>query len=147
MAPPIGLQLILIREPTQYPPSGEAFTLGKLYANGQFWGHTCEDEVRKEGVKVYGRTAIPSGTYRVENSYSNRFKKVLPAILNVPGFEGIRIHGGNHAEDSLGCILLGELRSPNGVYKCADTISLLIQRINANGFAALQIKEVITKSL
>src|SRR5690348_8184624 len=55
------------------------------------------DDIRK--IKVYGKTAIPTGRYELIMSYSNRFKKFLPQLLNVPGFEGIRIHPGNKKED------------------------------------------------
>ena len=58
--------------------------------------------------KVYGETAIPYGTYEVKWTYSNRFKKYMPELLNVPNFSGIRIHSGNTAADSLGCIIDGE---------------------------------------
>lgn len=67
----------------------------------------------------------------MENSYSNRFKKILPSVLNVPNFSGIRIHGGNRAEDSLGCILVGKVRTSTGIAQCADTLSRLIALIQS----------------
>ena len=69
---------------------------------------TLEDRVRPEGEKVYGKTAIPEGTYEVKLTHSPRFKKILPEILNVPNFSGIRIHSLNKAEESEGCIGVGE---------------------------------------
>ena len=57
---------------------------------------------------MYGETAIPSGTYTVTLSYSNRFKKTMPEILNVPNFSGIRIHCGNSSKDTEGCLLVGK---------------------------------------
>lgn len=86
----------------------DTYTIGKLYINGQYFCDTLEDKVRKDGVKVYGETAIPKGIYNVIVNMSNRFKRFLPLLLNVPMFEGIRIHAGNTKEDTHGCILLGE---------------------------------------
>ena len=65
-------------------------------------GKSCECK-----EKVYGKTCIPNGTYTVVLSYSNRFKRVLPELLDVPHFLGIRIHAGNASKDSSGCILVG----------------------------------------
>lgn len=78
-------------------------TVGELYVDSKFVCYTVEDAVRDD--KVYGRTAIPAGTYKVTVTYSPRFKKMLPLLLNVPGYEGVRIHSGNSAKDTEGCIL------------------------------------------
>ena len=83
------------------------FTIGELYINEKYVTDTLEDRVRPEGEKVYGKTAIPEGAYEMVLSYSPRFKKILPEILNVPNFTGIRIHCGNSSADSSGCILVG----------------------------------------
>lgn len=128
------LKLLLVREPTRFVTNGEAYTPGILYADGLRFSFTCEDEDRmleKAGVdrKVYGRTAIPRGRYRVEVSWSHRFGKLLPAVLDVPGFSGIRFHGGNRAEDSLGCILVGKVRTATGIAQCADSVQRLIALI------------------
>lgn len=107
----------------------EDFTLGKFYVDGKFLGFTCEDKDRKledGGQKVYGQTAIPRGTYKVILSYSHHFNKTMPEILNVPGFEGIRIHGGNTDKDTLGCLLLGSVRTSKGVANCAGVNTKLI---------------------
>ena len=90
-------------------------TLGSLYVDGVFECFTLEDTVRvddpltpvDEGKKVMGMTAIPAGTYKVIINESPRFKKNLMRLLDVPGFTGILIHGGNTAEDTHGCILVG----------------------------------------
>ena len=65
-------------------------------------GSSCECK-----EKVYGKTCIPNGTYTVVLSYSNRFKRILPELLNVPHFLGIRMHAGNSSKDTDGCLLLG----------------------------------------
>jgi hypothetical protein len=80
-------------------------TIGDLSIDGKFFSYTLEDCVRD--VKIPGETAIPYGTYEVITNFSNRFKKVMPYIKDVPGFEGVRIHSGNYAGDTEGCILVG----------------------------------------
>lgn len=86
---------------------GSSATIGELLVNDKHLCDTLEDRVRPEGEKVYGKTAIPEGTYEVKLTYSPRFKKILPEILNVPNFSGIRIHTGNSSKDTEGCILVG----------------------------------------
>lgn len=81
-------------------------TIGKLYLDDVFFCYTLEDIERDQ--KVYGQTAIPKGAYSVTIDHSIRFKTDLPRLLDVPGFEGVRIHPGNHAEDTEGCILVGK---------------------------------------
>ena len=71
------------------------YTQGKLYHDGKFICHTLEDRTRPEGVKVAKLTAIRAGVYPLRVSMSNRFKRAMPEILDVPQFTGIRIHGGN----------------------------------------------------
>lgn len=83
-------------------------TIGELSIDGKFECYTLEDVERKE--KVFGKTAIPKGTYEVVMTMSNRFKKRMPLLLNVPGYEGVRIHTGNKPEDTEGCLLLGKTR-------------------------------------
>lgn len=86
---------------------GSSATIGELYIDKKYIADTLEDRVRPEGEKVYGKTAIPEGTYEVKLTYSPRFKKILPEILNVPNFSGIRIHTGNSSKDTEGCIIVG----------------------------------------
>ena len=88
----------------------DTYTIGMLYINFELFFETLEDKVRAftdDDPKVYGKTAIPSGEYKIVITYSNRFKRELPLLINVPHFEGIRIHSGNTHEDTEGCILVG----------------------------------------
>lgn len=82
------------------------FTVGKLYIDDVYQCYTLEDVVRT-GPKVNGKTAIPLGTYNLIINHSNRFKRQLPLLLDVPGFTGIRIHTGNTSAHTEGCILVG----------------------------------------
>ena len=91
----------------------EKSTIGELTIDGKFECYVLEDIERE--VKVYAKTAIPRGTYNVVITMSNRFKKELPLLENVPNFLGIRIHSGNKAEDTEGCLLLGQTRGINVV--------------------------------
>ncbi len=129
---PGDVNYVVIREPSVRPETGEGFTLSKVYRNGIYFCECCEDEDRlleKGGVKVATRTAIPRGLYRVIVSMSNRFKKLLPEVLHVDQFSGIRIHGGNKAEHSEGCLLWGRVRTANGIADCPATIAKLIADI------------------
>lgn len=95
----------------------EDSTLGELYINDKFFCYTLEDVVRENGDKVKGKTAIWYGTYNITIDYSNRFKKDMIHILDVPMFEGIRIHAGNTDEDTEGCILVGYTKQDNSIGK------------------------------
>ena len=98
----------------------EEYTIGKLYVDGKYFCDTIEDKVRDldNEEKVYGKTAIPYGTYRIAmDVVSPRFANhkqyrhiggKLPRLLDVPHFDGILIHIGNTADDSSGCILVGQ---------------------------------------
>ena len=86
---------------------GTNYTIGKLYVDDVYFCFTLEDKVRPDGEKIDGQTAIPYGTYTVIIDHSTHFNMDLPHVLNVPGFEGIRIHTGNTDADTEGCILVG----------------------------------------
>lgn len=98
-----------------------AFTLGTITFAGHHYA-TVEDTVRNlqcvgascKGI-IRGQTAIPAGTYQIVDTYSPRFKKNVLLLLNVPGFAGIRIHSGNTADDTEGCLILGNRATPQGV--------------------------------
>jgi hypothetical protein len=90
---------------------GKVSTVGTLTINGVHECFILEDADRllekDPEAKVYGKTCIPRGTYKVIITWSNRFKKELPLLVDVPGFEGIRIHPGNTHEHTEGCLLPG----------------------------------------
>lgn len=100
------MELKLIRETFT-----EDSTIGKLYVNGAFHCFTLEDKVRD--VKIKSITAIPKGKYEVAITYSNRFEQLMPLLINVPNFEGVRIHWGNYSKDTDGCILVGTTKGVN----------------------------------
>lgn len=129
------------------------YTIGKLYINDKYFCDTLEDtdrgltqsmnEQQIGSKKVYGETAIPTGTYRIIISYSNKFKKQMPLLLNVPGFAGIRIHSGNTEKDSLGCILVGKNKAVGKVLESRDTYSKLfsiLQEANKKEIIKITIK-------
>lgn len=86
-------------------------TIGTLFFEGKAQCLVLEDVDRKleldSSKKVYGKTAIPRGRYQIVATFSNRFKRELPLLVGVPGYEGIRIHPGNTAADTDGCLLPG----------------------------------------
>lgn len=122
------------------------YTIGNLYVNGEWFCNTLEDtdrgltqdmpleEIKK--IKVYGKTAIPTGTYKVNMSIiSPKFKSrvwakpyngMIPRLENVPGYEGILLHPGNSAEDSIGCILPGYNTVKGKVTQSQDTFHKLM---------------------
>ena len=100
------MHIRVVREPTKNDT-----TLGALFIDDHWQCHTLEDIIRPVGEKIYGETAIPPGRYKLVLSMSNRFKKILPEVLAVPNFTGIRIHAGNTAKDTHGCLLLGQTRN------------------------------------
>jgi len=109
-------------------------TIGELYVNGKFECFTIEDKDRKlesGGKKEYAVTAIPRGTYQVVNSFSNRFQKYLPELINVPQFTGVRIHPGNKAEDSEGCILVGTTKAKDFIGNSRIAFASLFSKIKA----------------
>jgi|SRR5688572_16260844 len=106
-------------------------TIGKLYINGVFHCYTLEDRVRDKKIKHI--TAIPTGRYEIVLTYSNRFKQLMPLLLNVLNYLGVRIHWGNYSKDTDGCILVGSTKGVNmignsvGQYK--KLMSILLKAI------------------
>lgn len=112
-------------------------TIGRMSVDGSDWTcWTCEDTVRDPGVKIHGATAIPAGTYQVQITHSPRFNRLLPLLLDVPGFSGVRIHPGNTADDTEGCILVGHVRMSEGVGKSRmafDELLPMMQSVQDDG--------------
>jgi hypothetical protein len=119
-------------------------TTGDLYLDGQLYCHTLEDVVRK--VKIKGKTAIPSGLYKVTVNWSGKFQRPLPLLVDVPNFFGIRIHTGNTASSTEGCILVGKELGKNAIYKSREAFDDLFERIkvalNLNESITIEIKNV-----
>lgn len=121
------------------------YTIGKLEVNHSYFCDTLEDPSRQldnsmsqeqiQQIKVYGQTAIPTGTYKIDmNTISPKFKDrswarfcggKLPRLLNVKGFEGVLIHVGNKPEDTLGCILVGQNKVKGQVINSTSTFERL----------------------
>lgn len=130
----------------------QTYTIGKLYIDGKYFCDTLEDTVRdtnKSGKfdngekKVKGKTAIPYGTYEIKWTYSPRFKKYTPQLMNVPSFEGIRIHSGNSSNHTEGCLLLGENKKVGMVLNSRATIAKfypIIKDACAKGEVTIEIK-------
>lgn len=120
---------------------GTKYTVGKLYIDGKYICDTMEDkdrsltqdttldEIKKK--KVYGQTAIPTGTYKIVVNNSPKFKRNLPRLLNVPGFDGVLIHRGNTHEDSAGCILVGENKLVGKVVNSTKYEKLITELLTA----------------
>lgn len=107
----------------------EESTIGELSINGKFECFTLEDKVRP--VKIKGFTAIPAGSYEVVITFSERFQRPLPLLLNVPNFDGIRIHAGNTAKDTDGCILVGREKQKNFVGTSKLALEALFKKLKA----------------
>lgn len=128
------------------------YTIGKLYIDDAYFCDTLEDTVRdtnKSGKfdngeqKIKGKTAIPYGTYEIKWTYSPRFKKYTPQLMNVPSFEGIRVHAGNTSADTEGCLILGENKQVGKVINSRATINKfypIIKEACSNGKVTIEIK-------
>lgn len=128
-----------------------AYTIGKLYINGVYFCDTLEDtdrglsdtmpvaEIARR--KRYGTTAIPYGTYRIDMNtispkyqkrnpaYTRAYQHKLPRLLNVKGFEGVLIHAGNTANDTLGCVLVGRNTVKGKVLQSQATWRTLMDKL------------------
>ena len=126
------------------------YTIGKLYIDGEYFCDTLEDKDRGltdsmtvneiSKIKIKKETAIPTGTYKVTITYSNRFKKNMPLINNVKGFEGIRIHSGNTDKDTEGCVLVGFNKVKGNVINSRDTYNKLFNVLSKSNNITITIK-------
>lgn len=131
----------------------ETYTIGKLFIDGVYYCDTLEDTDRglKQGdgvaackaKKVYGKTAIPTGTYTVAITWSPKFSRKMPKVLGVPAFDGILIHCGNTAKDTEGCILAGKNTKVGQVLQSKKTFNPLYTLLNG----AYQTGERITLTI
>jgi len=120
----------------------EEYTIGDMYIDGVKFCNTLEDRVRdlEKEPKVYGETAVTYGNYKVQMTYSPKFKRQMPQILNVPMFEGVRIHSANYATEIEGCVALGENKVKGGVInsrKWCDEFERILK--GSGGVAELEI--------
>lgn len=117
------------------------YSIGKLYIDGVYECDVLEDTDRglddkmplEEIIKKkkYGTTAIPSGVYEVQITYSPKYKKRMPLIMNVKGYSGVRIHSGNSAEDTLGCLLVGKNKEVGKVLESRATYNKLFKILDS----------------
>jgi hypothetical protein len=125
------------------------YTIGKLYVDGKLFCDTLEDTDRGltqdmtvdeiTNAKIAGETAIPTGTYNVVITYSPKFNKDLPLIENVKGFEGIRIHTGNRADQTEGCLLVGHNKIIGQVCNSVKVFKELMVKMQEADTITLQI--------
>lgn len=120
-------------------------TIGELYLDGKRICWTLEDKTRGlNEAKVYGKTAIPAGRYKLIIDDSVAFKKKMPHILNVPGFQGVRIHQGNTELDSLGCVLVGYSKGTDKIWESKpafDMFMVLLQKHLKEGSVYIVIED------
>jgi hypothetical protein len=122
-------------------PSRDGATLGSLYLDGHWLSFTLEDEIRAE--KVPGKTAIPAGVYPVRLTWSPKFQRLLPEVLDVPGFTGIRVHSGNRASDTEGCPLVGFARANAAVLQSKPAEAAVLAALAAAEDAGDEIRLVV----
>lgn len=113
----------------------DTYTIGKLYVDGVYFCDTIEDKDRglddsmtvREilNKKVKGETAIPTGHYNIEITYSPKYKRMMPLLIGVKGYSGIRIHSGNTAKDTEGCLLVGKNTKVGMVLESRNTYQRL----------------------
>jgi len=120
-------------------------TIGELYVYSKFFCYTLEDTTRANGIKIDGETAIPFGTYEWEINYSPKFKQMMPQVLRVPRFEGIRFHAGLRPIHTRGCILVGYSKGKDEISRSKEAYQGLFKVMTAaGGKGTLEITPTIT---
>jgi hypothetical protein len=117
--------ILELRRPRTY---GDKATIGDLYVDDEWECYTLED-VERLGPKLHSQTAIPTGLYRVALRQSPRFKRILPWILDVPQFDYILIHPGNDANDTAGCLLVGQTKGEDTIGNSKAAFNQLFLKI------------------
>ena len=117
----------------------EEYTIGSVSINGKFFCNSLEDKDRGlmssmplsklKKMKIYGKTAIPLGTYSVRSYFWPKYRKKYPMLLDVPCYTGILIHGMANASQSLGCIGVGENKIKGGLVNCEKYVRKLTSMI------------------
>ena len=126
------------------------YCIGKLYIDGVWFCDTIEDtdrglddsmsvdEILKKKIK--GETAIPTGIYKIEITYSPKYKRMMPLILGVKGYSGIRIHSGNTSKDTEGCLLVGKNTKVGMVTDSRNTYQRLFAKLQNAKDITIEIK-------
>jgi len=115
-------------------------TIGEMYIDGEKYCYTLEDPVRD--TKIPGLTAIPKGHYRIVITHSPKFGRDLPLLLDVPNYEGIRIHPGNDATDTAGCILVGKTCGKNFIGGSRKAFAALMEKLKGQTEINIDIEEM-----
>ena len=126
------------------------YCIGKLYIDGVWFCDTIEDtdrglddsmsvdEILKKKIK--GETAIPTGVYKIEITYSPKYKRMMPLLIGVKGYSGVRIHSGNTSKDTEGCLLVGRNTKVGMVTDSRNTYQRLFARLQNAKDISIEIK-------
>lgn len=134
------VEFLILRDTFAEEAGGaEGFTLGRIYCDHSYLGYTLEDQDRRleeDGTeKIYGKTAMPIGRYRLE-LYDSPKHGLVPLFKDVPQFEFTEIHGANNASQLLGCVAVGVHRTAVGVAECKPVVERIVgilQKAEAEG--------------
>lgn len=127
------MKLILLRGLTK-----DLTTIGQLTdEDGTHIAYTLEDAICS--VKVYGESCIPEGDYEIKITYSPHFKRDLPLLIDVPNYEGVRIHPGNTKEDTEGCILVGTAVEGDTITHSRDAFEKVFALLQADDTNSIHI--------